>query len=88
MPRPRLPLSVTVDRPNNPLDPPHSVHGLKRNDDDVFYDAMAHSAEKELEESVAAVIASELAKERGGNVATDGDVAHGEDLLNNFLDRQ
>ena len=47
------------------------AHGLTRNDDDVFYDAMAHSAEKELEESVAAVIASELAKERGGNVATD-----------------
>ena len=45
--------------------PRSTAHGLKRNDDDVFYDAMAHS------ELVAAVIASELAKERGGNVATD-----------------
>ena len=45
-----------------------------------FYHAMAHS------ELVAAVIAPELAKERGGNVATD--VAHEEDLLNNFLNRQ
>ena len=48
--------------------PRSTAHGLTRNDEDVFYDAMAHS---ELEESVAAVIASELAKERGGNVATD-----------------
>ena len=46
----------------------------------MYYDAMAHS------ELVAAVIASELAKERGGNVATDDDVAHGEDLLNNFFE--
>eukprot|EP00956_Cyclotella_meneghiniana_P011870 scaffold16682_cov36-Cyclotella_meneghiniana.AAC.1 len=69
--------------------PGSTAHGLLLDDggdDDVFYDAvshaMTHSAEKELKDSVAAMVASELLKESGGNVATDP--ADGEDLLDDL----
>eukprot|EP00956_Cyclotella_meneghiniana_P035621 scaffold116546_cov38-Cyclotella_meneghiniana.AAC.1 len=55
-------------------------------DDDVFFDAVSHaithSAEKQLKDSVAAMVASELLKERGDNVTTDA--ADGEDLLDDL----
>ena len=66
--------------------PGSNAHGLTRDDvdgNDVFYDAISHSAEKELQDSVAAMVASELLKERGDNVTTDA--ADGEDLLCGFL---
>ena len=69
--------------------PGSTAHGLAlddRGDDDVFYDAvshaMTHSAEKELKDSVAAMVASELLKEHGDNVTTDA--TDGEDLLDDL----
>eukprot|EP00956_Cyclotella_meneghiniana_P037928 scaffold146801_cov36-Cyclotella_meneghiniana.AAC.1 len=69
--------------------PGSTAHGLTLNDgddDDVFYDAVSHtithSAEKQLKDSVAAMVASELLKEHGDNVTTDA--ADGEDLLDDL----